>query len=127
MKLDLVLADRILESVREHLPPEVTISRRGPRVLRIKARWERFGGSYSTTAAFAHVRRRDSAAHAVQGCLRIVLDEVTRQLRSDDQHWPGLDYGPVEIQCRIQDDDVHAEITDRHGTTLTFAPVSTRI
>jgi hypothetical protein len=96
VKLDPVLADRILESVRGHLPPEVTITRRGSGVLRVRARWERFG------------------------------DEVSRQLRSDDTHWPGLDYGPVEILCRIEGDDIHAEIVDRHGTRITLAPVATR-
>jgi hypothetical protein len=127
VRLDQSLADRILESVREHLPPEVQIDRRGRRVARIKARWERFSVSYGRSAAFAHVRRGDSAAQATEGCLRVVLDEVTRQLRSGDMHWPGLDYGPVEIRCHIEGDDVHAEIVDRHGTTITFPPVSTRM
>lgn len=126
VRLDAQLADRILASVREHLPPQVTIKRKRRKGLRIRSSWERFSHHYGGVSAFAHVRRSDSPSKATERCLTMVLDEVTRHLRNDDQRWPELDYGPVQIETRTSGDVVHADITDRHGTKITFPPVATR-
>lgn len=53
-----------------------------------------------------------------------VLRDVNDHFKRLDQHWPGLDFGPVEIRTWVEAGSVHATITDRHGSTLTFQPVA---
>jgi hypothetical protein len=56
-----------------------------------------------------------------------VLDVLTSDLRGSDHCWPTLDYGPLTSKTWIDADSVHATLTDRHGTVLTFSPVPTSL
>ena len=124
MKLDPVLAERILESVRLQLPPEVTIKRAGRGTLRVRSSWAKHEVSYLSSNAFGGVRRWASPAQGTSQCFTSVLTALTDVLRRDDRCWPGLDFGPVTTTLTDDGVYVRAEIIDRHGATVSFAPVS---
>jgi hypothetical protein len=121
--LDEAVSDRIVDAVRPHLPPQVTIRRSSPRTLHVKTVKSRFEIGYGSAAAFAHASRSEGPAQSAATVFKIVLHEVTTTLRDIDMHWPGLDFGPVEIETGTDGEVVTAKITDRHGAVLSFDPV----
>jgi hypothetical protein len=118
------ISDKIIESVRGHLPPQITVMRKGGRSLRVRSSAERFSVSHSRSAAFGHVPRRAALGDATAGAFKNVLRAVNDHFKGLDLQWPGLDFGPVEIRTWADRDLVRAEITDRHGTSIAFAPVA---
>jgi hypothetical protein len=123
MRLDGRIADRIVESVRQHLPDEVSLHRRRATLV-VRSRWERFSHDTSSSAVFAHLSPRDDVQAAAKECLGAALDLVTGALTRAGHHWPDLDYGPVTVRTWLDAKGAACgEITDRNGTAIIFLPV----
>lgn len=122
-KLNAEDAERVLTSVRQHLPPQVTVRLTGRGTLLVKSKPKRSEWAGSSSNAFGHLSKRTRRDKAITLAMREVLNMVTFHLRDNGGQWPGLDYGPVVTKTWTDGATVLATVTDRHGAVLHFPPV----
>jgi hypothetical protein len=125
VKLDPVLADRVLDAVRQQLPDGVKVSRRGRSKLRIKSKPAKYEWAFSSSPAFSHISRRNTAAGAVAIAMTSTLRAVTDHLKQHDRRWPGLEWGPTEVEADVEGDVVIGKVTDHVGNSVLIPPVQT--
>jgi hypothetical protein len=125
MKLDQEGSDQILAAVRTLVPDGVTVYRRGTGNLIIKYKSARFEWHTASSPAFGHISRRNTRAGALAIGYECTLREVSKFLTGVERRWPGLAWGPVELEVQIDQGEVYANLTDVDGHTITFPTLHT--
>src|ERR1700722_16155778 len=117
MKLDQPASEQIMAAVRTLLPEGVTIRRRGARLI-TKHKSARFEWNSSSSPAFGHISGRNSRAGALAIGYRETLRSITSFLTALNLRWPGLAWGPVEVNVKADGDLVRAELIDTEGHSI---------
>ncbi len=120
VKLDQEGSDQILAAVRTLLPEGVNAYRKGSGNLIIKYKRARSERHTSSSPAFGHMSGRNSRAGALAIGYRRTLREITNFLTRVDLRWPGLAWGPVEIDVKVVNGSVEARLTDTEGHVIEF-------
>src|SRR4051794_15644196 len=92
--------------------------------VRVRYKRKRFDSYTSRSAPFAHIRGRQTPAEQIGTGLREALRTVTTDLRRLELRWPGLAWGPVDVNVSVQDEQAIATLTDVNGARLTIGPIS---
>ena len=93
--------------------------------MRIKSKPAKFEWAFSSSPAFSHISRRNTAAGAVAIAMTSTLRAVTDHLKQHDRRWAGLEWGPIEVEADVEGDVVIGKITDHVGNSVLLPPVQT--